>query len=186
MWQQWDIFFEWYIEKHKKQSIAVVKKHLLPVLEQIMIYIKRQPCVLIHRDYHSRNLMITAENTPGILDFQDAAWGPITYDVVSLMQDYYVHWPRMQVEIWATQFYEDLKHTGLIAPTVLATEFIQWMDWMGLQRHIKNLGVFARLHYRDGKSGYLKDIPMILRYIEEACLRYPELQDLKGCLPLYL
>ena len=128
--------------------------------------------------------MITAEKTPGILDFQDAAWGPMTYDLVSLLQDYYVHWPRSQVEIWATQFCDALKKENMLGSCVSHQEFIQWMDWMGLQRHIKNLGVFARLYYRDGKSGYLKEIPMILRYIREACVRYPELQDLDIlCMP---
>ena len=132
-----------------------------------------QPATFVHRDYHSRNLLLTADNNPGILDFQDAVRGPVTYDVVSLLKDCYIAWPASRVRAWALQHRELLLAKGF--PVGLTEEqFIRWFDLIGLQRHIKVLGIFARLYYRDGKVQYLKDLPRVLRYARETAALYPE------------
>ncbi len=132
-----------------------------------------QPAVFVHRDYHSRNLMVADGNNPGILDFQDAVEGPLTYDLVSLLKDCYVHWPAETVLEWAQDFYH-----GLEAPTrqhISEDEFRRSFELMGVQRHLKAAGIFCRLNHRDGKSGYLADIPRTLSYIVELRGRYDEL-----------
>jgi aminoglycoside/choline kinase family phosphotransferase len=131
-----------------------------------------QPTVIVHRDFHSRNLLVTAQHNPGILDFQDAVWGPVTYDVVSLLKDCYVAWPAARVRDWALEYRERLLERGFTAGS--AVEFVRWFDLIGLQRHIKVLGIFARLYYRDGKQGYLKDLPRVLDYTREAAAAYAE------------
>lgn len=136
----------------------------------------RQKQVFMHRDFHSRNLMLTGENNPGVLDFQDAVEGPITYDAVSLFKDCYVKWPADKVKEWALQYFDRL---GPDAKGDLSVdEFIRQFDLMGVQRHLKAAGIFARLHHRDGKSGYLNDIPRTLRYISETAPQYGELSFL--------
>jgi aminoglycoside/choline kinase family phosphotransferase len=132
-----------------------------------------QPSVFVHRDYHSRNLLVTADDNPGILDFQDAVQGPVTYDLVSLLKDCYVAWPAARVRAWALQYREQLL-ARRFSLGATESEFIRWFDLMGLQRHIKVLGIFARLFYRDGKAGYLKDLPRVLRYAKEAAAQYAE------------
>jgi aminoglycoside/choline kinase family phosphotransferase len=132
-----------------------------------------QPRVFVHRDYHSRNLMVTAEDNPGILDFQDAVEGPLTYDLVSLLKDCYVKWPSEQVWQWALEF-----HAGLdaaIQRRVDTAQFRRYFELMGVQRHLKAAGIFCRLNHRDGKPGFLQDIPRTLSYIVELGPRYPEL-----------
>jgi aminoglycoside/choline kinase family phosphotransferase len=131
----------------------------------------------VHRDYHSRNLMVTAQSSPGVIDFQDALEGPIGYDLVSLLKDCYIEWPRERVELWVVQHRETLLSAGVPAGRDVR-EFLRWFDLIGVQRHLKVLGIFARLWYRDGKAGYLKDLPLTLRYVTETCARYPELHDL--------
>ena len=123
-----------------------------------------QPQVCVHRDFHSRNLMITSRHNPGILDFQDAVIGPVTYDLVSLLRDCYVSWPRTQVESWVKGYFELAMQSGVLREEHEAG-FLAWFDLMGVQRHLKASGIFARLNIRDGKSGYLKDIPRTLGYI---------------------
>ena len=132
-----------------------------------------QPLVCVHRDYHSRNLMVLNDGPPGVIDFQDAVIGPITYDLVSLLRDCYISWPNQQVEQWMTQYYQRLLKAGLI--TCNAVQFKRWFDLMGLQRHLKAVGIFPRLHLRDGKSNYLNDIPRTMAYITAICKIYPEL-----------
>ena len=132
-----------------------------------------QPAVFVHRDYHSRNLLVTADRNPGILDFQDAVQGPVTYDLVSLLKDCYVAWPAARVRAWALQFREQLL-ARRFSLGATESEFIRWFDLVGLQRHIKVLGIFARLYYRDGKVGYLQDLPRVLRYTKEAAAQYAE------------
>ena len=135
-----------------------------------------QPQVFVHRDYHSRNLMQTPTDNPGILDFQDAVEGPLTYDLVSLLKDCYVQWPAAQVWQWALDFYH-----GLAANTreqVDEEQFRRYFELMGVQRHLKAAGIFARLNHRDGKSGYMADIPRTLSYITELRPRYAELGPL--------
>jgi hypothetical protein len=137
--------------------------------------------VWVHRDYHSRNLMVTRLNNPGILDFQDAVLGPVTYDLVSLLRDCYISWPRERVEDWVKGYHELALQSGIPAGEDDAG-FLRWFDLMGVQRHLKASGIFARLNHRDGKSGYLADIPRTLGYVHEVSTRYPELQPLQALL----
>jgi aminoglycoside/choline kinase family phosphotransferase len=134
-----------------------------------------QPVTCVHRDYHSRNLMVLGDNSPGIIDFQDAVIGPITYDLVSLLRDCYIAWPEHQVEQWLNHYYRRLLQAGLTDCDL--GQFKRWFDLMGMQRHLKAIGIFSRLHLRDGKSGYLKDIPRTLNYVIRVCAVYPELTD---------
>ncbi len=180
---QMGIFEEWYLGKNKSITVTqTIAEELNPVYERIYQVIERQPQVLVHRDYHSRNLMILEDNNPGILDFQDAIIGPVTYDLVSLLQDCYITWPRERVVDWVASFQRQAQTIGIIDNRSSRNEFLQWFDWTGLQRHLKNLGIFSRLHFRDNKSGYLKDIPRVLSYILETCQRYGELQPLQSFL----
>jgi len=136
-----------------------------------------QEKVFVHRDFHSRNLMVTAQNNPGILDFQDAVYGPITYDAASLWRDAYIAWPEEKVIDWVIQFWEEGRKSGLPMPSDFG-QFYRDFEWMGLQRHLKVLGIFARLFHRDGKDGYLKDIPLVLDYAIATANRYIELKPL--------
>ncbi|HFD81563.1 MAG TPA: aminoglycoside phosphotransferase [Gammaproteobacteria bacterium] len=140
-----------------------------------------QPQVCVHRDYHSRNLMRCSPHNPGILDYQDAVVGPLSYDLVSLLRDCYIAWPRQRVEDWALGYFELAQQTGILRPEDADEQrFLRWFDWMGVQRHLKAAGIFARLDHRDGKPGYLADIPRTLGYVTEVCSRYPELGALGG------
>ncbi len=168
--QQLDVFHTWYIKKHLQlEPDLAIAQELQDLFLQCF---SEQPQVFVHADYHCRNLMVIEKNNPGILDFQDAICGPLTYDLVSLFQDAYISWPREQVETWVAQFatMHDIKNLDTL---------IRQFDITGLQRHLKNLGVFARLHHRDTKSVYLKSIPSLLNYINATCARYPELSNLK-------
>jgi N-acetylmuramate 1-kinase len=136
-----------------------------------------QPNVFVHRDYHSRNLMVTRGHNPGVIDFQDAVCGPIGYDLVSLLKDCYISWPRERVERWVSGYRARLAARGGPAGRD-DREFLRWFDLIGVQRHIKVLGIFARLWYRDGKNGYLRDLPLTLEYVRDTCKRYAELADL--------
>ncbi|MCU0766674.1 MAG: phosphotransferase [Gammaproteobacteria bacterium] len=138
-----------------------------------------QPRVFVHRDYHSRNLMVASPPTPGILDFQDAVIGPVTYDLVSLLKDCYVRWPRERVDDWAMGYFRLAAQSGIVDAGA-EDRFLRWVDLMGAQRHLKAAGIFARLNLRDGKPGYLNDIPRTLGYIVEAADRRPELGNLAG------
>ena len=133
-----------------------------------------QPQVFVHRDYHSRNLMLTAADNPGILDFQDAVEGPLSYDLVSLLKDCYVQWPAEQVWQWALEFYNGLD--AAVRERIDEEQFRRYFELMGAQRHLKAAGIFARLCHRDGKSAYLADVPRTLSYIVELGPRYPELE----------
>ena len=136
----------------------------------------QQPQVFVHRDYHSRNLMVLGEDNPGIIDFQDAVEGPITYDLVSLLKDCYITWPPERVRAWAMQFYGQL--AGDTRELISDERFIRYFELMGVQRHLKAAGIFCRLNYRDGKAGYLDDIPRTLDYVVAVASRYPELRFL--------
>lgn len=168
------IFREWFLDKYLhvvSQDVAVPE---LDAAFSLMVDAAlEQPRVWVHRDYHSRNLMIVDQNNPGVLDFQDAVMGPITYDVVSLLRDCYIAWPRDRVERWALSF---LERAGSLPAYqgVERDQFIRWMDWMGMQRHLKAIGIFARLNLRDGKPGYLKDIPRTFSYVLDVAGRYVE------------
>lgn len=139
----------------------------------------QQVMVCVHRDFHSRNLMVSAHHNPGILDYQDAVIGPVTYDLVSLLRDCYISWPTQRVEDWVMGYFELAQQTGILRPDrVDERQFLKWFDWMGVQRHLKAAGIFARLNHRDGKPGYLKDIPRTLAYVSDVCSRYGELSEL--------
>lgn len=162
-------FHHWYLASHLGMQISHQEQNLLHETYQLLIKSAvEQPKVCVHRDYHSRNLMVLEGNELGILDFQDAVIGPITYDLVSLVRDCYIDWPTQQVYAWVRQFWlQSNVRTN-------ETEFIRWFDLMGMQRHLKVLGIFARLYRRDQKSLYLQEIPRILNYILFVCERYPE------------
>jgi len=138
-----------------------------------------QPRVFVHRDFHSRNLMPQADGRLGVIDFQDAVVGPVCYDLVSLLRDCYIRWPRSQVTEWALAYRQRLIQAQL-CPPVAEDEFMRWFDWIGLQRHIKVLGNFARLAVRDNRPQYLRDLPLVLRYIHEVLDHYPELSEFSG------
>lgn len=131
-----------------------------------------QPYAFVHRDFHSRNLLLHDTENPGVLDFQDAVRGPITYDLVSLLRDCYIAWPQERIDAWLDTYRVRLRHAGLV--NVDAAQFKRWFDLMGLQRHMKVLGIFCRLWYRDGKRGYLNDLPLVWQYVCDVGLRYPE------------
>ncbi len=171
---------EWFLARHLQIELTPEEQQALDAARALLVAESRaQPTVFVHRDYHSRNLMVLPERGPGVIDFQDALAGPIGYDLVSLLKDCYISWSRAEVEHWL----RDYRNSLLTAQRAdLAgrdeREFIRWFDMIGLQRHIKILGIFARLWWRDGKAGYLNDLPLTLDYVIEACARYPELQDL--------
>lgn len=167
------IFHDWFLEKLLGLVLPVSIKNALHDL--LISSALAQPQVCVHRDYHSRNLMVLDADSPGVLDFQDAVIGPVTYDPVSLLRDCYINWPKTQVESWAHSYYQTLYAANIL--TVDFNTFKRWFDLMGLQRHLKAVGIFARLHMRDNKSAYLADIPRTLGYISEVCAGYPELAE---------
>ncbi len=167
---------EWFCGRHLRLTLAADEQALLRSTFDFLIGESlRQPQVLVHRDYHSRNLMLTMERNPGVIDFQDALRGPLGYDLVSLLKDCYIRWPRERVEAWLRGYRAGIAARGLDAGAS-EREFLRWFDLIGVQRHIKVLGIFARLWYRDGKAGYLADLPLTLDYVRDACARYVELQ----------
>jgi N-acetylmuramate 1-kinase len=166
---------EWFLGRHLALEPSDTRQRLL---EDTFAFLIRealaQPAVFVHRDYHSRNLLLVAERNPGIIDFQDAVRGPVGYDLVSLLKDCYISWPRERVLGWVGEFRELLAaHGG--AAGASAGEFLRWFDLIGVQRHVKVLGIFCRLWYRDGKPGYLGDLPRTLDYVRDTCARYGEL-----------
>lgn len=176
--EEMDLIRPWFLERHLQLSLSEDEHRLLDqVFALLCDSALEQPRVWVHRDYHSRNLMVTPRDNPGVLDFQDAVVGPITYDLVSLLRDCYIVWPRQRVDAWALRHRARLLQLGLKIP---GTEhgFLRWFDLMGVQRHIKVLGIFSRLYHRDGKPGYLRDLPLVLHYTLEAASRYPELAEL--------
>ncbi len=173
------LFPTWFLGRHLG---AEPDRPVLALLERVLEVLNgafaAQPQVFVHRDYHSRNLMVAADGEPGILDFQDAIVGPVTYDLVSLYKDCYVRWPRSTVLEWV----EDYRCRGIAAGLKLPGqgEFVRWFDLVGLQRHLKVLGIFARLWYRDGKPAYLADLPLVLDYVRETTALYGELSELEA------
>ncbi len=169
---------EWFCQKHLQLCLTASQSRTLGAAFEFLIReALAQPTVFVHRDYHSRNLMVVEDRNPGVLDFQDALRGPIGYDLVSLLKDCYISWPRERVERWVLQYRERLQARGGPVGSD-AREFLRWFDLIGVQRHIKVLGIFARLWYRDGKPGYLRDLPLTLEYVRDTCTRYAELADL--------
>jgi len=174
------LFRDWLLEAHLGLQLDDTERAgLTRIFDTLADSALQQPAVCVHRDYHSRNLMVSDYHNPGILDFQDAVIGPMTYDLVSLLRDCYISWSRERVEDWALGYYELARQTGILRPDQAdEQQFLRWFDWMGVQRHLKAAGIFARLNHRDGKPGYLQDIPRTLGYVQEVCTRYPELEEL--------
>ena len=175
------LFPDWYVEKHLRYTMTPEQRtDLERVFSLLLANNLSQPQVYVHRDYHSRNLMYrdrAKEDSPGILDFQDALYGPVTYDLVSLLRDAYVEWDEEQVLDWVIRYWERAKKAGLpVNPGI--DVFYKDFELMGLQRHLKILGIFARLYHRDGKDAYLKDIPLVLKYAGKTARRYVELAPL--------
>jgi aminoglycoside/choline kinase family phosphotransferase len=172
--REMELMPEWFLRNHLRLQVSAAERGMLNRLfETLAQSALTQPATFVHRDYHSRNLLVTSVNNPGILDFQDAVRGPATYDLVSLLRDCYVDWPAARVRAWALQYRETLLERNFRLGATEA-EFIRWFDLVGLQRHIKVLGIFARLFYRDGKSQYLHDLPRVLRYARDASVDYAE------------
>lgn len=173
MLKELDLFKEWFLEKYLHLTLTSSQNELVNETQHWLVNeIIKQPQVLIHRDFHSRNLMILEDEQLGIIDFQDAMVGPITYDLVSLLKDCYIQWPKKQINEWVSFFYQ---HSPLAKQSPFS-EFIYAFELCGLQRHLKVLGVFSRLHIRDNKSNYLNDLPLTLRYILDCVESYKELE----------
>ena len=172
------LFPEWYLGKHLNATLDDKQSaDLNKVFELLLANNLAQPQVYVHRDYHSRNLMVLDKGNPGILDFQDAVYGPITYDLVSLLRDAYIHWDEEMVLDWAIRYWERARRASLPVSHDIDA-FYRDFEFMGLQRHLKVLGIFARLYHRDGKDGYLADIPLVMEYTRKTAYRYKEFAPL--------
>jgi len=172
------LFPEWYVGKHLGISLSAAQETTLSgVFDALLENALAQPQVFVHRDYHSRNLMLTETRNPGILDFQDAVVGPITYDLVSLLRDAYIDWEEEQELDWAIRYWEAARRAALPVRADFS-EFWRDYEWMGVQRQLKVLGIFARLFYRDGKELYLQYLPRVMGYLRRASERYAELRPL--------
>jgi aminoglycoside/choline kinase family phosphotransferase len=203
------LFPEWYISKHLNVTLSEAQNAKLEtVFARIIANNLAQPKVYVHRDYHSRNLMVVDSNrhspfphlnspptgewanesmredcsiSPGILDFQDALYGPITYDLASLLKDAYIRWEEAEIIDWLVRYWEKARKAGLPVADDFSM-FYRDFEWMAVQRHLKVLGIFARLYHRDGKDGYLKDLPLVMAYLRAACTRYIDLKPLLNLL----
>ena len=171
------LFPDWYVAKHLGVEMKEDQRAILDtVFGRILANNLAQPQVYVHRDWHSRNLMVSDPN-PGILDFQDAVHGPITYDLASIYRDAYIQWDEEMQLDWVIRYWEKARAARLPVQDDFG-EFWRDFEWMGAQRHIKVLGIFARLYHRDGKDGYLKDMPLVMHYLRKVCERYDELKPL--------
>ena len=182
--EEFGYFTHWYLDKNKKIELTDSDAKLLEKVSGILTEnVQEQPQVFVHRDYHSRNLLQVGRSV-GVLDFQDAVIGPVTYDIVSLLRDLYIAWPAEQVYQWAFQYKNIMTIAGII-PEASDEKFKRWFDLMGVQRQIKNLGVFSRLAFRDNKPNYLNDIPTIMKYLDEVLVLYPEFKEFKTKLNIW-
>ena len=174
--QEMDLFEQWFASKHLKQNFSASQvKTWASTKDSLITACLEQPQAWVHRDYHSRNLMVTEQESPGVIDFQDMVVGPIGYDLASIFKDCYIEWPRADqhkwLEIYRLQAIEQLDLSFDLE------QLIRWVDLCGLQRHLKVLGIFCRLHYRDGKTRYLADLPLVAKYVLEVLPLYPELSE---------
>ena len=186
------LFHDWHVTKFLGYTLSPAEEKSFQLFcQQLIKEVLQQPSVFVHRDYHSRNLMVLSPEKLGVIDFQDAVAGPMAYDWASILKDCYIAWPRSLVEEWMQEALALLKEKNLIAESIDAATWLQWFDTMGLQRHIKIVGIFSRLYLRDGKAGYLDDIPLTYAYILDAIERYPHLYGVWGqwlketILPIY-
>lgn len=172
-------FKKWFLETHLQIKLSTQDNHLLQeVFSSLIDSAVNQPQVCVHRDYHSRNLMLLPQQRVGLLDFQDAVWGPVTYDLVSLIRDCYINWPLESVHQWIRYYYEKAVQLGYLKEEEVEIEtFSRWVDWMGIQRHLKALYIFARKKHRDNNSNYLKDIPRTLQYVLDVTAQYPVFKE---------
>ena len=172
---------EWYCGRHLGLTLSAAEQALVErTFDWLADAALAQPQVFVHRDYHSRNLMVLPRRSPGVIDFQDALRGPVGYDLASILKDCYVEWPRARVEGWLEGYRERLLSGGEAGRALAGESFAQfrrWFDVIGLQRHLKVLGIFARLFWRDGKPGYLGDLPLTLSYVRAAAASIPELAE---------
>jgi len=176
-----DLFPDWYVARHLGRVLDDGQRQALDrMFGAILANNLAQPRVFVHRDYHSRNLMVSEPN-PGVLDFQDAVYGPVTYDLASLLRDAYVEWDEERQIDWAVRYWERARAAGVPVAADFGT-FWRDFEWMGVQRQLKVLGIFARLNHRDGKSAYLADMPLVMRYLRGACARYRDLAPLLALL----
>lgn len=173
-----NLFREWLIEKHLNIKLSDSQVKILTTLFDLLVNnALQQPKVFVHRDFHSRNLMVTKENNPGVIDYQDAVYGPISYDLVSILKDCYIKWPKEEIDKWI-DFYLNKLYEEKAQHRINRDEFVRWFDLMGVQRHLKASGIFARLSHRDGKHNFLEDIPRTLSYILDLKETYEELQPI--------
>jgi N-acetylmuramate 1-kinase len=172
-----ELFPVWYVGRHLKAELSDAETTgLYEVFDRVLDVNLAEPSVFVHRDYHSRNLMVTRPN-PGVIDFQDAVYGPISYDLVSLFKDAYIDWEEDLVLDWLIRYWQDARRAGLPVRADFA-DFHRDYEFMGVQRHLKVLGIFARLHHRDGKNGYLKDMPRVMNHLRQTAMRYRDLAPL--------
>jgi aminoglycoside/choline kinase family phosphotransferase len=175
--REMNLFPEWYVGRHLKKELSDTQKNSLEGIFRLLVQSAlAQPAVYVHRDYMPRNLMVSDPN-PGVLDFQDAVLGPITYDMVSLVRDAFISWDEAQVLDWSVRYWEKARRAGLPLAEDFG-EFWRAFEWMGLQRHLKVLGIFARINYRDGKPNYLEDTPRFVHYARDVARRYAALGPL--------
>lgn len=171
-----DNFSEWFLDRYLHLHLTQHESLMLRDAFQILIdNASAQPQVCVHRDYHSRNLLVLNDNKVGIIDFQDAVWGPVTYDVVSLLRDCYIDWPQTEVEQWALTYLHNAKDANILPQSITPEQFLHWFDLMGIQRHLKASFIFVRKLLRDDHPGYLDDIPRTLHYVKTVAAKYPEL-----------
>lgn len=171
------LFPEWYVQRHLGVEFSEQQQAMWQRASQLLIdSALAQPKVLVHRDYMPRNLMLSEPN-PGVLDFQDAVYGPVTYDVTCLFKDAFLSWPEARVRSWLEQYWQQAREAGVPVQPVL-DDFLRASDLMGVQRHLKVIGIFARICHRDGKPKYLGDVPRFFSYIEAVLARRPELAEL--------
>lgn len=171
------LFPEWYVARHLGTPLATEQQAALEGVQATLLRnLLAQPCVFVHRDYMPRNLMVCEDN-PGVLDFQDAVYGPISYDVISLFRDAFLSWEEERVIDWSVRYWEKARRAGLPVEDDFG-DFYRNLEWMGLQRHLKVLGIFARLNYRDGKPKYLADTPRFVGYVRHVATRYAPLAPL--------
>jgi len=173
-----EVMPEWFLIRHLGHTPTCDEWDVLETaFSAIIANAQEQPRCFVHRDYHSRNLLVVEHDNPGIIDFQGALAGPLTYDLASLLRDAYIVWPRARVEGWVEAYRQRLRDAGMIDATIDRAHFLRWFDLTGLHRHVRVLGQFYRLWYRDGKPGYLADVPRVYAYVIAVARSYPELAD---------